>query len=355
MGRINILVGKNNAGKTCLLEALHVLASGNPVTLGDALYARNEAIRMDTADRRFLEVAPDVRCAFFERASSVGSSFEMECKGDVPAEERRLSVTRIEHEALPEEEDSSGDALARAADGATVIVAEATTFGRVTTEALRWKFEAGGKQDQLDVPLFPDGGMSSPRRRRRTPEALPVRLVRTDLGTREQVAHLWGPIAATENEENVVALLKIVEADIERIAAAPGSLGGIFVRLRGKKERIPLGNFGDGTTRLFSLACNLIAAQHGLFLIDEIDTGLHVSTMVAMWRFLARAVQQFNVQIFATTHSDDCLRGLADFLRDNPDTDGMTRLFRIERGAKTAMAYTSEQIVRTSDSNVEVR
>ncbi|MCA9634788.1 MAG: AAA family ATPase, partial [Myxococcales bacterium] len=141
----------------------------------------------------------------------------------------------------------------------------------------------------------------------------------------------------------------------ERIAAAPGPRGGIFVRLRGTKERVPLGSFGDGTTRLFSLACNLISVQGGLLLIDEIDTGLHVSTMLEMWAFLFHAVKEFDVQVFATTHSDDCIRGLTEFLRCDEDARGKARLFRMERGASTMTSYDSEEIVSTSDAGIEVR
>lgn len=347
--RLNLVVGKNNAGKTCFLEALAVIADGGPGPLARALKARGELVHVDLAEEGVKAVAAEARHAFHGHTLAPGTGFSLRSEGDRAQDRRRVEVIHSELKAHLGEE-TALEKVSAAPFGRRPPLPVAPPIG-----ALKWELVVGDDFEAFLVPIGPEGRMEGAAHLSREIARLPVRLIRTDLGDRDDIAELWTPIAATEHEDGVVELLRVVEPGIEKIAATPGPGGGIFVRLRGTRERVPLGSFGEGTTRLFSLACNLISVQHGLLLIDEIDTGLHVSTMTAMWRFLARAAERLDVQIFATTHSDDCIRGLADFLRGDPGAAAWTKLYRIERGAQTMTEYHADQIIDTADANIEVR
>src|SRR5207244_1531771 len=113
-------------------------------------------------------------------------------------------------------------------------------------------------------------------------------------------------------EELVVRALRFIDTEIERVAPLVSpywfggtSRGGFVVRRRGE-ERVPIGSFGDGIWRMFALAVALSRVKGGLLLIDEIDTGLHFTVMTEMWRFVNDVSKEFNIQVFATTHSYDC-------------------------------------------------
>jgi predicted ATPase len=73
----------------------------------------------------------------------------------------------------------------------------------------------------------------------------------------------------------------------------------------------PLGSLGDGAWRMLTLAIVLTQCVGGMLFIDEIDTGLHYTVMADMWRLIHAASRQFDVQVFASTHSYDCVHSLA--------------------------------------------
>lgn len=346
--RLNLIVGRNNSGKTCLLEALAIVADGGPAPLARALRARGEVVHVDLAKSNMVAVMPAARHAFSGHALDVGADFTLQTRGEHSGEKRRVHVKYQAGQRLQPKLSQILEPLETGRVAALELTGSAVA-------ALAWELCVDNVTETWDVAIGPDDDISGAWRGPARPPILPARLIRTDLGSRDDITELWGPIAATEHEESVVELLRVVEPQIEKIAATPGPAGGIFFRLRGTRERVPLGSFGEGTTRLFSLACNLISVQHGILLIDEIDTGLHVSTMTSMWQFLARAAERLDVQVFATTHSDDCIRGLASFLRNDPAATNWTKLFRIERGAQTMTSYSAEQIIDASDANIEVR
>ena len=60
--------------------------------------------------------------------------------------------------------------------------------------------------------------------------------------------------------------------------------------------------------RIFGIALALENAKDGLLLIDEVENGLHYSVQPDVWRFLFQAATKLNVQVFATTHSYDCIK-----------------------------------------------
>lgn len=345
---INLIVGKNNAGKTCLMEAVELIATGSPAVLARALQRRREIVSLgsDTGLRTTFQHAPDVRCAFHGRTTTPGALIELSCTGQRPEENRRLTLTRV----------AKRTPHVAAAIADVSFADESFLDGSIqSNEEIDWIINFGNSEIKQRLALRSDGGLLVGGRSQESHESLPLRSIHTDLNPQERIAELWGPIAATDHEEEVLELLKIVEPRIQKIAATPGAAGSIFVRLRGEPGRIPLGSFGDGTARLFSLACNVITARHGLLLIDEIDTGLHFGTIARMWRFLSHSARRLDLQVFATTHSKDCLAGLAKFCTEEPTMAENFRLHRIERDASTWTTYSAQDIELAIDADIEVR
>ncbi|QOY36490.1 AAA family ATPase [Anaerobacillus isosaccharinicus] len=65
----------------------------------------------------------------------------------------------------------------------------------------------------------------------------------------------------------------------------------------------PVTMFGDGVRKALTLASALVRCQNGILLIDELETGIHTSVLGEYFSWLVNASKEFNVQIFATTHS----------------------------------------------------
>lgn len=117
-------------------------------------------------------------------------------------------------------------------------------------------------------------------------------------------------------------------------------------------QRIPVGSMGDGIWRLLGITLAMVQARGGVLLVDEIDTGLHYSVLVDMWRLVLETARSLDVQVFATTHSRDCYEALAAVTEP-----GRTEisLQRIERGKVEAIAFTELEIRQAADRGLEVR
>ncbi|WP_235879601.1 AAA family ATPase [Polyangium aurulentum] len=173
-----------------------------------------------------------------------------------------------------------------------------------------------------------------------------------------QLGKLWDEIVLTPEEGRAVEALQVVEPSIERIAVGHGGDGSkysFFLKLAGSSERVPLGSMGDGTKRLLALALHLARASGGVLLVDEIDTGLHYSVMLRMWRLVIETARRLGVQVFATTHSLDCINALAELCERSPDLGREILLHRIEPGQETAMTYTAEELRIAAEQHMEVR
>jgi AAA15 family ATPase/GTPase len=131
--------------------------------------------------------------------------------------------------------------------------------------------------------------------------------------------------------------------------------GGIFVRLKDVKDRIPIGSMSDGIWRMLGLALNVVHSANGVLLVDDIDIGLHHSVIKDMWKFLYAAATKYDVQVFATTHSRDCCQSLAAICRDSTSTASEVTIQRIEQGRDKAIAYTEQEIIAAAKHDIEVR
>jgi ABC-type taurine transport system ATPase subunit len=177
---------------------------------------------------------------------------------------------------------------------------------------------------------------------------------------------LFDTVVLTPAEDLVTEALRIIEPGIERIAAAVGDRGdlgsrysigrgGILVKLKGVRERVPIGSMGDGIWRLLGIALSVVQASGGLLLVDEIDSGLHHTVMEQMWKFLDDCSQRFDVQIVATTHSRDCFQSLATVCQLSTPDSGDITIHRIERGQTESVAYTGQEIIAAAELGLEVR
>ena len=126
------------------------------------------------------------------------------------------------------------------------------------------------------------------------------------------IRNIWEKVIRERRETYLADALRTLEPDIDSIHLLPGnwSMDNVLVDRKSGGPRIGIGSFGEGMRRLLDLALALIDSANGVLLIDEIDTGLHWTVMEDLWRFVINAARRSNVQVFATTHSYDCLKGL---------------------------------------------
>ena len=184
------------------------------------------------------------------------------------------------------------------------------------------------------------------------------RLVTTNVLAYDDLSALWDSITLTPREDQVVAALQVVEPDLERISFTSRQQlrSGVLIKLRNQKEPVPLSSLGDGMRRVLAVVASLVSVDGGTLLVDEIDTGLHYSVLYNMWRLIFTIAQRSNTQVFATTHSFDCVRAFQQALHEH-DIAGAGRVIRLDKHDNTVLAtsYVGHELDIAVDQGIEVR
>jgi hypothetical protein len=356
LARINLLVGTNNCGKTALLEALTLWwTAAAPNALEDVVKRRDEHL---TKTEGGIDLA--VRHLFHGHRPEPGQTFTVI---------GRRNGRNLGFRASIEEEPGLGDSLAEHSQPMLIPDAEPKdTELREGPLVLRVNVIDDRRTDtsadprSYSVRLTVEGDLPVRllRRMPRSKKGPLADFIPTRSLSRGAVAAMFGGIVLTDEEKLIIDALRIIDPSIERLALAGGDAvtsggSGLFVRCEGQSERIPIGSMGDGIWRLLSLSLALVQTRGGALLVDEIDTGLHFSAMVEMWKLVIETAQRLDVQVFATTHSRDCYESLAAVLRDIDAAPGTAAIHRIERDKGRTVVYDQSQIIIAAEDDIEVR
>jgi hypothetical protein len=176
------------------------------------------------------------------------------------------------------------------------------------------------------------------------------------------MADMWNRVIIEEREPEVLEAMRVVDKRLRSIVFLGGDSDfrqrgqeRVVVAMEGVSGRIPLGTLGGGLTRMLTLALSLIQSRGGLLLVDEIETGLHYSVMGEMWRLVSETARDRNTQVFAATHSLDCVRGLAWLCANYPELGQEVSIQKIHPGLEQAVAFDAEGIQITTAQEIEVR
>lgn len=354
LGRVNLLVGTNNSGKTSVLEAIQLLLSyGHLGSIYSTLFRRGEQL-LGEAERRPQPEA-DVCRLFHGYGLEAGSIFSI--IGTNNGLEKKLSATISE---IPPQSGLPSGTLRQPS-----LFEDEPEYMQPYWLVLRWD---GVDSIEAALPISPRGGLSIEAMRRpgrQNGGGKSIRFIPTASLSVDEVVALFEESVLTPEEDLVIEALRTIEPTIERIASVSidrpyyrnylGGRGGIVVKCAGIQPRIPIGSMGDGMWRMLGLALALVHAKGGVVLVDEIDTGLHFTAMADMWKLVTKTAARFDVQVFATTHSSDCWTSLAAVARDSVSVGSEVTIQRIERGKPRAVAFTEQEIVIAASRNIEIR
>ena len=338
LGRVTLLAGKNGVGKTTVLDAVRVFAfRGRYSVLEEVLRSRQE-VSIGTYEDGETETNIRLEAIFFGRTVPQDKGISIG-----PTSGPLLSIGPRE---LTSEQ----------ADRAAKIYHYGTPTQAVAVEyegnqQILWPFLAGVHYQSPDT------------RRLLNPDIPPPEMSCIRLGpntlSESYMSRLWDRVALTEGENQIRSALNIIHGDCVEQIAMVGDIGTsdriALVRLNSCAVPIPLKSLGDGAVRLFGIALALWRSHGGFLLIDEAENGLHHSAQYDLWRMILRTAQTNDVQVLATTHSWDCVRGFAYAATEFEDDAGLlVRLDRDDRGLR-AVEYSQEDLKVAADQGIEVR
>lgn len=138
-------------------------------------------------------------------------------------------------------------------------------------------------------------------------------------------------------EEIVQENLAKIDGRIKKVRIDPGEQqeGNQIIVDIGLSQLVPLSQVGQGIYRIATILADVVGEEPDILLIDEIENGLHHSVMSQVWTGLAEIAENLNVQIFATTHSGECLQAAHKAFQKRRNYDlAVIQLFRSETGVQ---------------------
>lgn len=137
-----------------------------------------------------------------------------------------------------------------------------------------------------------------------------------------------------EQQREVLKAFQILDPQIEKIESFSIGSPNLYLTRKGDK-RLPIALFGDAINRLIRIILKLLNSRNSILLIDEIENGIHYTNQREFWKMLFRLAKELDTQIFATTHSIEMIRAFADVgLEHYPDQGAYFELARSQRSHK---------------------
>lgn len=319
LASVNLIVGKNSVGKSTLLEALALyFTQGNPRLLLSFLENRQEMPYRDP----------------FEQF-----------RNEAVRQQAREGLQNLFY-GRPKLNHGHLTLTIRANDALQIEISPSNNISPLPQVAISWNVP--GTPQSIDTLLeHPRAFLQN------QPTPAVIYVPATGLMPSD-IANYWNEITLTPLEDEVIKALNFVVPHITRLSFLDTATNKIPIVLH-QDERVALGSLGEGLQRMLGLALALTNAKDGYFIIDEIGTGLHYTVQTQMWEFLMRTAEELNVQVFATTHSSDCVRAFQYVSNELENVDG--QLIRLEKWGDevTAIVIDEEMMEHALEYGLEVR
>lgn len=171
------------------------------------------------------------------------------------------------------------------------------------------------------------------------------------------VAQIFDKTIMARKKKILLDMLRRIEPRLEDMhSLSPDGEQRIYVELEGDGEALPLPQLGHGFSRLVYLYCSLLVTDAKLALIDEVENGIHYSSLPTLFQGIQDIAANNNVQTLMTTHSWDCIKAAYKTFADADNLKAF-QLIRLERNGDNirAVAINDEMLDTVMEAGYEVR
>ena len=329
LSRINLFAGRNNVGKSTLLEAIFLLGGA-----GDPRMALNTHIVRMPPDAKapasvwealwmplFRELDTDAAMTFSGRHSAIG--------------DMKLTIT-LERPAITEVSRAEGSGIVaseRSGERSLKFIYADAKAGRIEREA---RETADNVKFDRKEPYVAFGG----------------RILQPGRGDVREDAVQLGRLRRQKRGDLLLKALRVVDRRLQSIEDNTSSGAPMIWVDIGLSELVPLPVMGAGMTHFARIVLAAVSSPGGVVLVDEIENGLHHSVLPDIWRIVESVAEQFDVQVFATTHSFECVEAAHEAL--GPEGFRLHRLETID-GAVRCVTLSPTATSGVIRHNLEIR
>ena len=306
---INLLVGKNNSGKTTVLEALALLCRPDDIAWWiDTVWPR-EVKGARTPEREVVKLlfphyAGAAQDELFAGGLKIGAKLDgpggsRELEAQV--REQKLATRDLDYFKVSRSDGTRNVPPPNFTESQTSIAAELGISVHVASDQVFARWHQFSEDGALPYPS------GDPNLR------IPCTYVTTVAHRTESLADQVGIALLKNRREPLTELLRGLQPTLITFEAIPKPGQSAQIWLRDQASGwLPLSVAGDGLRRAFHFAVSAANAGNGVLLVDEIESALHISALREVFGFLVRECRSLGVQLFATTHSLETIDAIVE-------------------------------------------
>ena len=134
------------------------------------------------------------------------------------------------------------------------------------------------------------------------------------------IAVFYSTLINLGKEDYIDNSLKIFDENIVGLRQIFNNKVTLKLKLKDREKPVLLSSFGEGINRYIAIICAIWASKDGYLFIDEIENGIHYTNYPKLWKLIFDISKEANCQIFAATHSKECIEA---FNKENKDNEGL--------------------------------
>ena len=326
--QINLFFGKNNCGKSSLLDAIFLISGvSNPKLPLNVNIIRNYR-RLEPSDMKLDFYSLDMSSPIVIKAEN--------------GETRELQISVVES--------SSSKVNLLGEDNNVVSTDLDNKYGLV----LKYKVDEQAYESSI---IMSHSSNNSLEQRIKMPAHYKEKLTCRYLNPKfDFTTSIDGLVDVIKNKDEafIVNALRLIEPNIKDFVLSQNE---VLVDI-GLNKRIPINMMGDGARKILSILTSIYECKNGIVLIDELSNGFHYSVMKGVWRSIVSVAKKNNVQIFATTHDLDSIKGLRDAAMSGEEYDDFIVCFKLQRTADNELksyTYSLDSVDYSLTQEIEIR
>jgi len=354
-GRLNLIIGKNNTGKTSLLEALYIYANkGDLLSINQIVKQRGEHSQTNEIDETF---------KLLSQFTAIYSGRKYDFKNSKPITIGEIKGKNIyEFNPVFYKTEINENIAFNKFNGketinlneileAFVNISKVKDIDKDVKIGFQIKY-GNGEPEIKSVDAFGEiFNLFNPN----TKITIPCVFIPSSSLTDEIAFDLWEKISLTDNEQGIIEIIKIIDENIERITFKSKQGKIPYIRIKNNNEPITAKSMGEGLSKLLNLSLAIYNCQNGILLIDEFENGFHYSIQPQIWEFLFKISEKLNIQIFATTHSKDCLYSFISTIEKNPEISANVIKLSEFKNNIEILEYENDELFLVKDQHSELR
>lgn len=352
LSRITLLSGRNNTGKSAVLEALFLLACGptsgqvSAATLRAFRGEPQSAIDPSGESTPWDEIFYNFDTSMPAKLSCLQDRVPYSLEFEIPAgaREQYLPISGIvggnySRELLIREQRASQDETLYSSKLEVQLPPLQQGFSlqpQIATVAPQFSLNPS--------PKYPPGAGFLIGSRLRA--------------NQQELAGRYSQLRRRGNQKELVSALRQIEPRLDRLEVITDRGGQPLLHFEMGEEGplYPITVLGEGVTSLTDMITSINLARNGVVLIDEIENGIHHSVLKDMWSHLQRAAERADAQVVATTHSQECVEAAHSAMMKRPDQLKVYRLRRPKRiGDVEAIGYDNETLSGALSGGLDIR